>query len=282
MKHLFRIALLLVLAVGIASCSARREAAGTAAGHSAPHRSKPAKRIVEVAELAQTYSAWTTFSAPFSLSVASPMSMSVSGRAKMVRGECIYLSMRMVGFEVAAVYVTPDSCFFADKYHKVLLAEPLVSVTARTGLTLSDMQDILMGRAFYPGKGALCDVDLPETLFSPMEQDGLTILMPRRIPGGASWFFSIDAAPALRSITVQPDDFPEFIASYGEAADTPAGSVAPFVEVAGQVAGRDIEAALEWNLGKARWDEPLGDLTQAFKGYRRVSAASLLEQLKNG
>ena len=236
--------------------------------------------VPEVSTLAQTSSQWETFYAPFSFRCVQPTSLSVSGRATMVRDQYIYLSMRMMGFEVATVYVDRDSAFVADKYHKVYMAEPISSLTARTGITIGDIQDILMGRAFYPGKGTLCLVEEVQAYFSPMEQEDGIVLMPRRIPAGTSWFFTIDDSPELRRLTVEPDGLSPFMAEYGVAIIGDAGSVASSITIAGEVGDRPIEAMCQWNLEKAKWNEPVNEPSLSFRGYRRLSAAELMGALK--
>ena len=279
MKQLVRILLLVAFTAAMSACSTHRS---SSASSTAPSKHKPAMTVPLVDALAQTYADWQTFYAPFTVRCSEPMAMSMSGRATMVRGESVHLSMRMLGFEVASLFVTPDSCIFADKYHKVLVAEPLQAITLRTGLTLGDIQDILMGRAFYPGMGTLCLIERPDVLFSPeVSNDGSTTLLPRKIPGGVSWFYSVDPALLLSAIEVDPDGYPPLTATYADAAETPAGSVASQVTFSAKVGNRNVDASIRWDLNKARWNEQVSDPLLNFKGYRRVAASSLLEQITN-
>lgn len=277
MKNILFGILMMLLVVLMAACSAKKNVSESGR----PSLQKRAMNVSEVASLAQRYSNWETFHAPFSMRSTEPLPMSVSGRATMVRDRYIYLSLRMVGFEVACVYVDTDSCFFVDKYHKMLVTESLRSVTARTGLTVGDIQDLLMGRAFYPGSGTLCMCETPEILFSPQPQDdGTILLLPRRIPAGVSWFFTIDGAPTLLRITVDPDEYPALTAIYEETVETDAGDVAADVTLTGQIGNRNLNASLEWNLGKAKWNEDVNDPNLNFKGYKRLTVGEMVEQLK--
>lgn len=273
---------ILLIVAGLAmfsACSSHKNS--VASEQSAPSRKVKAKRIPEVADLAETYSDWQTFYAPFNLKVAEPMPMGVSGRATMVRDEYVYLSLRVMGFEVASVYVGTDSAIIADKYHKIMVAEPLESLTARTGLTVGNLQDILLGRAFYPGLGTLCSIEGPDYLFSPRQEGELTTLMPRKIPGGVEWRMAMDESPALRLILVEPEGQSPFVAEYSDIASTPAGSVASNVKVEGEAAGKPIEVTCQWNLGKAKWNEVTSEPSLSFKGYRRLSGTELMEILRN-
>lgn len=271
-----------VIAVTMEACSSHRSVStpSTPATPQTVNKRVKALDVPQVAALAETYTDWETFYAPFSFRATHPMSLSVSGRATMVRDSYINLSLRMLGFEVATIYVDSDSAFVADKYHKLLVVESLDRITARTGLTVGDIQDILMGRAFYPGRGTLCSIEFPESMFSPSTDGDYTVLTPRRIPSGASWFFTIDEYPALRSITVEPDGYSPFVAEYADICLSFPGALASEVTVTGNVAGKEIEALCQWNLDKARWNEPVTEPSLGFKGYRRLSASEFIKAFK--
>ena len=266
------------MAAGMSSCSSHRNATSQSQP-SAPKKVK-AKSIPETAALAQTYSSWETFYAPFNLKIVRPTSFSVSGRATMVRNQYIRMSMRMLGFEVAVVHIDSDSIYIADKYHKSLVVAPFSALTANTGLTVGDIQDIILGRAFYPGMGTLCDIEIPEILFSPSQDGDLTILMPRRLPEGAKWFFTIDSGPEMRRITVEPEGFPTFTADYGAVRNSEAGAVATDIMVEGAVDDKPIEAMFQWIHSKAKWNQSVSDPSIEFSGYRRLSADQLIQSLK--
>lgn len=276
MKKILKIMALVTLLVSIAACSSHRSATSDATGR------VPARRISEVADLASTYTQWQTLYAPVSVRCSRPFSISLSGRATMQRDSFIYLSMRMIGFEVAVLYVDTDSAVAIDKYHKIVASVPLSDITARTGLTLGDIQDVLLGRAFYPGRGTLCSIGGVESLFSADNSDpDMMVLMPRRLPEGAQWWFTVDHSPALRRLTVEPDGHSPFVIEYADAvAETPGGTVASFVNLTGAVGNRAIEASIQWNLGKAKWNEPVERPSLSYKGYRRLSADELISSLR--
>lgn len=280
LKNFTHIIIFILAFAAVGACSSHKAARTSDDTSSKISKRVRAKNIPEVAALASTYTGWETFYAPFTLRCSQPISLSVSGRATMVRDQYIYMSMRMIGFEVAAFYVDSDSAYFADKYHKTLVVEPLAAVTARTGLTVGDLQDILMGRAFYPGQGTLCLLEAPETMFSPQAEGDLTILMPRRLPEGASWFFTIDKMLALQNLTVEPDGYSPVIVNYAEPVESPAGAVSTDVMLTAAVGDRNVEAMCQWNLDKAKWNESVNTPDITFKGYRRVSVRDLMGALR--
>jgi len=120
--------IILAAALTLAACSTSRKAAGPASAQ-------------------QADTAWHTLYAPVRLNLSSPVSIGASGRASMVRDSLVHISLRFFGMEVAQVRATADSAWVVDKYHKIYTAMPLDELTARTGISLADVQDILLGQA---------------------------------------------------------------------------------------------------------------------------------------
>jgi hypothetical protein len=114
--------LLLALVFAMSACHSSRNAATLAAG-----------------------AEWHDAYMPVKVKLNSPMSMSLSGRATIVRDSLVNVSMRVLGMEVAVVNMTPDSVVFVDKYHKYLFAERLQTLLGSHQLTLGDIQDIILG-----------------------------------------------------------------------------------------------------------------------------------------
>ena len=68
---------------------------------------------------------WHTLEVPVKVSVEKPLSLSCSGKATLVRDSVIYVSMRMLGMEVAYLYADADSAILCDRFHKLYISEPL-------------------------------------------------------------------------------------------------------------------------------------------------------------
>ena len=68
---------------------------------------------------------WKDLSIPFKLRLTAPKSMSVSGRATMVRGKSIQLSFRVLGLEVPKVVMRQDSIFAMEKIKNRYVAESM-------------------------------------------------------------------------------------------------------------------------------------------------------------
>jgi hypothetical protein len=94
--------------------------------------------------VAEQTSKWSDVYIPVKVELTEPSRMSISGRATMVRDRSVYLSLRMLGMEVATVYIDADSIFATEKLHKQMLA---VGYEATVGnrLTIGQLQDVLLG-----------------------------------------------------------------------------------------------------------------------------------------
>ena len=138
MKHILKtavIALVGVLALTTVSCSSSRGSS----------RDNPRKELGIPPRSQVAAPQWTNVQMPVKLSLAKPRNFNVSGRATMVRGQQIYLSLRFFGMEVATVNITPDSVTVADRFHKLLFTESTSKVMGRTGYDINTMQDIILG-----------------------------------------------------------------------------------------------------------------------------------------
>lgn len=93
--------------------------------------------------------AWHDMTIPVKLSLKSPASFALGGRATIVRDSVVYMSFRVLGFEAAVLNVTADSVFFVDKYHKYFFAESMDAVLGRyrKDMGIGHIQELLMGRS---------------------------------------------------------------------------------------------------------------------------------------
>jgi hypothetical protein len=121
-KHIFTCLLLAVATLAMTSCHSTRTATVTSAN-----------------------GGWHDVYMPVKVKVNSPMSMSLSGKATIVRDSLVNLSMRVLGMEVAVVNMTNDSIVLVDKYHKYLFSESMANLMGSHKLTLGDIQDIMLG-----------------------------------------------------------------------------------------------------------------------------------------
>ncbi len=261
-----------LLATG--ACSSKKQAAR-------PGKEVVGRRTPQVRSLGATYRPWTSVYAPVSLKLSKPSSFGLSGRATMVQGEYIHISLRVLGIEAGVVYIDTDSAFIIDKFHKVAVAAPFKAITAATSITLADLQGILLGQAVYPGSGAISDDRKVEQLFSSStSEEGATLLTPRRTPGGCTWYYTIDSTPALTKLDITIDSGGSVTALFSDPAETDAGLVAGDIAINALLGKQNFAASLSWDMGKAQWDSSRAASRPSLDGYRIMSASQLLKGLK--
>lgn len=271
----FRSFLIALACVAIASCSSQRGHTGADATTGA---TSPVKQEApQVSQLAGAYNEWSTFYAPFSVRISRPVSFNFSGRATMVYDKAVNLSLRMLGMEVGIVYLDKDSAIVVDKFHKYYVSAPITSVTARTSITLSDIQSILLGQAIYPGKGPLSRVKNVDELFSSAKEGENLILTPRRSPKGATWYLTLGPGPVLRRLTVEPDGMQPFNAVFSDIVSSVAGSVASEIGLSGMVGKKEINAEIEWKMNSAEWNSARTVSKPSLRGYKQLTIADLLK-----
>lgn len=88
---------------------------------------------------------WANVYMPVTVRLSAPMSLSLSGRATMVRDSVIHISMRVLGMEVAVANVTADSVQLVDKFHKYYFAESTSAMLGRHNMSIGKMQNIILG-----------------------------------------------------------------------------------------------------------------------------------------
>ncbi len=237
----------------------------------------------EFAALARSYVEWTDVSMPVKLQVAKPKRLSVSANAKMIRGKALSISMRVFGIEVGSLYADNDSITIVAKFNDMYCRESMSKFTQTYGLTLADMQAAILGQVFTPGSGMLSEKDVKQYKIDLGENS--ISLTPKKLPKGLSWTFaavlSSEAAPSLRSLTVNADGHNPIVCAYGTAQPTGAGMVAPWVNLGTRVGKYEIDATMNWELSRAKWDTGLSiNQPRIPAGSRRISAAKVLEIIK--
>lgn len=89
---------------------------------------------------------WHTLELPVKLRLESPAEISLSGKAMFVNDSLIYVSLRMLGMEVAYAYADADSAILCDRFHKIYLSEPVSRFIPARMATIKCLQDIMAGQ----------------------------------------------------------------------------------------------------------------------------------------
>lgn len=254
----------------VTSCGSKRETAGSTAP------AQPAVVTDLPDSIAARYGTWHDMNGSVRVYIESPINLSASARATMVRNENILLSMRVLGMEIAALYIDSDSVFVVDRYHKYMIAEPFTRLAGNTGLTISDLQDVMLGRLFYPGS------DNAASRYTATPSDGSVVLTPDE-PFTGIWHYTADLPTAtLSALTFIISGKGELVCRYNGYYDGPCGVTASGFDIEASLADKSISASLQWQPSKIKWNSGRTmRWTPPTSGYRRIDTAALLQALKN-
>lgn len=240
-RHLLRLLFITSLIAIVSSCGSSRKNAPAIGGDYRPGQetSGPSRQLT-----------WTDLRVPVSVSITSPSSFKVSGVMTMVNGKDIHISLRMLGFEVGAAYVTSDSVFAYAKLQRVYVAESISRVLGGLDAGISDVQSLLIGAPF--------------TL--PPLSGGTTVDLRTSDPTGQPLAITV-THPSGRKGSI----------TYTPLPGTPLASEVAITATSGQKA---LAATLSYDWSRAEADTGTSRTFSIPRGYRRIDASSLLKSLK--
>lgn len=226
--------------------------------------------------IAQRQLPWTYMQAGGSVKLISEKKLSSSMQIRMIRDKAIYISIRpMLGIEIAKMVITNDSLFVVDKYHKRYLAEPLSIITNGIPVTVSNMQDIFLGRAFLLNSGTLTKQN--KDLATIQTDDNKNKIVPVSQPDLFSYAFSLLADNSLTAVEVTPKKGKPYTANYDEITNTLVGPIARETNIAAEVGGKKF--TLELSLKSPTWNEEISIDYKIPTSYTRINGKKLASML---
>lgn len=276
MKKLIYILPVVFLMILSTACNSSRKTVSPGAGQIAGMSLQERFRT-----LVDGYGDWNCVEVPVKVSLKSPGGVSLSGKAYMRHGKDIMLSLRFLGMEVATLYVSGDSLYAADKMHKYYVAESIRDALSGYDISVGDIQDLIMGRAFMLGSGTL--VYNSRKKLAIEDTGDVWLILPHATAEGVEYGYSVDnetnrllrlmvGVPGLEPVTVD----------YSGTVETPAGTVADNMSVTARVKKTDIAAGMAWSFEKAVWNVP--DNLRSWKmpvGYKRLKSGDLVKMLSS-
>ncbi|MDD6890128.1 MAG: DUF4292 domain-containing protein [Bacteroidales bacterium] len=243
---------------------------------------------------------WTQLNMPVKVSVRSPQKLSLSGRIYMRRDRDIYITLRVLGMEVANMYVNSDSVYAADKVHKYYIAEPIKSVFSGASLTIGDIQDALLGRPFINNQGTITADLLDMVTLSDMRQAGCDhgtsgsraddagaiadancwVMAPRtKINGKIAYQFIFDKADNNLSALTFDTGRTTYGCTYTAPVDIDGSRFMQSIAIATKVGTTAIDASLTFDIGKAKSEVPANARWRQPSGYKRINPRALARAL---
>lgn len=169
-----------------------------------PIGKKEKKSIVSA--IASGCAQWNTVSLSGKLRM-DMLPLSPSVKIFMQRDSLIRISLRapLVG-EVGRAEIDNDSILVVNKMKKTYVKESLAKVFSFYPGTLSDLQDILLGRVVIPGYGTLTEDSWKVVELYEEEGVGYTLLpTPKAEIEGFTYGYMIDGTPKATALAVVPE-----------------------------------------------------------------------------
>lgn len=271
--------IVIAMAMILMSCGTTRKAASvTPNTPTTPSTTTTAATPIEA--VLATLGDWQTMQTGGNISLKSSSNFSSSVQVRMLRDQAIFISLRpMLGIEVGKLLITADSLYAVDKIHKRFIAEKVSLLTAGIPVTVSDVQDIFLGRPFIIGKGTL-NQSLQEQVEASNGSNGVT-LSPTEHYKGYSYTFSFDKSNRIVTLNIVPQGSTTaaYQVKYNDVKATKAGNIAHSINVNATVEKKKLDLTLtykniDWN-GNVKIDYGIPN------GYSRMSAADLFSLFSN-
>ena len=247
MKNLrYLLLVLTVVAFILGGCRSGRQTVGVT----------PTPQGDPVEILTAGYMPWSYVEMPVRFELRSPKKFCVSGTAKMTEGEAVLLSFRFFGMEMGSVWLTADSVQAVVKPMNVYFKEDIATLTASTGISVADIQALMMGHIFNVKSE------------SPFEAEFFTS-------------FNSEGMAALDSVAIKPEGHKSVVINYGVPEVSPCGPVASSFGTSTSVRGQAIDFNCRWDVEKAKWNT--GKVISAPRisaDMRRLSSSDIIKMIK--
>ena len=236
--------------------------------------------IDPVSTVIATLGNWQTMQTGGNIKLNAGSSFSSSIQVRMVRDQAIYISLRPVlGIEVGKLVITADSIYAVDKVHKRYVAEKVSILTSGIPVTVSDVQDIFLGRPCVIGKGTLGENN-KAAMKVDTEKNGI-VLVSAESYKGYNYAFTFDKNNRITSLDIMPEhsSIAAYQVKYSNVRSTSAGNIAHDINANATIEKKKLAFSLsykdiEWN-GNVRIDQNVP------KNYKRMSASDLFSMFSN-
>ena len=227
-----------------------------------------------------TLGGWQTLQTGGNIKLNAGSSFSSSIQVRMVRDEAIFISLRPVlGIEVGKLIITADSLYAVDKVHKRYIAEKVSILTSGIPVTVSDVQDIFLGRPFIIGNGTLNEGN--KNAVTADQQGSGIVLTAQQQYKGYGYAFAFDKKNRITSLNIVPtgSTAAAYQVKYSDVRSTTAGNIAHDIDVDATVDKKKVAFSLSyknihWN-GNVKIDKNIPS------NYKRMNARDLFSLFSN-
>ena len=217
---------------------------------------------------------WQSMQTGGNIKLSAGSSFSSSIQVRMLRDKDIYISLRpALGIEVGKLLITADSIYVVDKLHKRYIAEKVSLLTAGIPVTVRDVQDIFLGRAFVIGNGTLSYAN--KDMVTAAKNGSHLIVTPNDHYNGHVYTFTYDKSNNIVSLNIMPEGSSTSIyqVKYSDVKSTDAGKTAHDIKVNATIEKKQLELTLTYK--KIDWNGNVKIEHGIPSGYKRMSARDL-------
>ncbi len=233
-----------------------------------------ASTLAQRLETYQTdYKEWTDVTLPFKIRINSPRSMSLSGRATMVRGKSIQMSVRVLGLEVAKMLLTRDHIYAMEKVKNRYVEEPMEKLRSDFPVDITNIQDLLLGKMEAVDNGK--PVEMEPTVVNAdtwkVDFDNLAPFLYSFLLSADNSLIEFDGTYKEKNVDVKIDYADHFATPYGTYPSSASAVVA--------ARKKNFAAQLIWNFGSAKWNTGVDPKWVTPSGFKRISSDQLLNMI---
>ena len=274
------IAILIMLAAMMTACGTFKKATSNTDTTTTNTTTPQGDEIDSYDAVIATLGDWQTMQTGGNIKLNAGSSFSSSIQMRMVRDQAIFISLRpILGIEVGRLLITADSLYAVDKVHKRYIAEKVSILTSGIPLTVSDVQDIFLGRPFIIGKGTMNESVKAGTTVT--REGNMVLLTPGEQYKGYGYTFTFNKNNRITSLDIVPVSgaTAAFQVKFSDVRGTTAGNIAHGINANATVDNKKMALSLtykdiDWN-GNIKIDRSIPS------GYSRMSARDLFSMFSN-
>lgn len=258
----------------IAGCNSKKD---TVEGDKYMPASSVQKRYEEITA---EYKPWHSFTTSAKVTVSMGKSLSSNAQFSMERGKWILISVRpFLGIEMMRLYIDNDSAFLVDKTHKAVVALGLKQFTSEIPVTIGDLQDMFLGRAFLLGSGTLGESNRKDVNMVLNDNNGNFTMIPKHKTPGFNYGYTYNKDNELQQllITIDNSTIAPWVVSYSGALGTENGVVTRNVSLNTELNEKAIGLDAVFDINKIKWNTKLDDSPGFKADYRKMSISQFMK-----
>ncbi|MDE6715633.1 MAG: DUF4292 domain-containing protein [Muribaculaceae bacterium] len=232
-------------------------------------------------EITAEYKPWQSFTTSAKVTVSMGKSLSSNAQFSMEKDKWISISVRpFLGIEMIRLYIDNDSAFLVDKTHKAVVALGLKQFTSDIPVTIGDLQDMFLGRAFLLGSGTIGDSNRKDINMVLNDSNGNFTMIPKQKFPGFNYGYTYNNENDLQQLLITIDGssaIAPWVVSYSGAVRTENGIVTRNVSLNTELNEKAIGLDAVFDINKIKWNIKLDDSPGFKSDYKRLTISQFMK-----